>query len=119
MAETTRPSSASADARRTADAPATLNAHAMRWLAGLPAKVRPRELPIAHPRVANEIARRWSDPDGCLAYLNDVLVDRRGSRQGFPMQIALELARLKSYYETELHPVAQTVWDGIIARAQH
>jgi len=108
-----------AGVRRDDDAAATLNPHAQRWLAALPPRVRPDRLAAGYPRVANEIARRWGDADACLAYLNDVLVDRRGTRQGFAIEIALELARLKSHYETELHPTSQTVWDGIIARARH
>jgi hypothetical protein len=119
MAENPQTGRSHADERRVADNTANLNTLALHWLAALPSNVRPRELPLAYARVANEVARRWGDPDGCLACLNDLLVDRRGSRQGFPMGIALELAHLKSYYETEMHPTAQTVWDGIIARAKH
>ena len=119
MAASTTSGTPGAGDRRPAEPEPTLNAETARWLSALPVPVRPRQLCAAHVRVVNEIARRWRDPDGCLAYLNDVLVDKRGTRQGFPIEIALELARLKSYYETELYPTSQTVWDGIIARAQH
>ncbi len=119
MAESITSDRSVAQERRVSEADATLHAETVRWLADLPARLRPRQLAQAYARVANEIARRWGDPGACLAFLNDVLVDRRGTRQGFPMEIALELARVKSYYETELHPTSQTVWDGIIARARH
>lgn len=119
MATTTLPGEPGAPERHPADRDEALRAEALRWLEDLPEPVRPCRLPAAYARIANEIARRWRDPDGCLAYLNDVLVDRRGTRQGFPMEVALELARLKSYYETVLYPTAQTVWDGIVARAHH
>jgi len=50
-----------------------------------------------------------------LEYLDDLLIDRRGGRQGFPFDVALEIAGLKDYYETSIHPTAQTAWDLIIA----
>jgi hypothetical protein len=72
-------------------------------------------VPIEYVRIANALARAWSAPRACLEYFDDLLIDRRGGRQGFPFDVALELAGLKDYYETEVHPTSQTVWDLIIA----
>jgi len=87
----------------------------MRWLAGLPADVRPHQLPIEFVRIANALARVWSNPKACLAYFDELLMDRRGDRHGFSFDVALELAGLKDHYETVVHPTQQTVWDLIIA----
>ena len=36
--------------------------------------------------------------------MDELLVDERGGRAGFPMSIASELATLKDYYDLEVHP---------------
>jgi hypothetical protein len=90
----------------------------LRWLAGLPDDVRPEELPVRFPRIANALALRWFDGDLCRAYLEDVLIDRRGNRRGLPHVVAEELARLKNHVETVLYPVPQTVWDEVAGRSR-
>jgi hypothetical protein len=102
-------------ARRRPQPPEALVGDTIKWLAALPADVRPTALPIQFVRIANAVARVWSDPRRCLDYLEDLLIDRRGGRQGFPFEVALEIAGLKDYYETTVHPTAQTAWDVIIA----
>jgi hypothetical protein len=103
-------------ARRRPQPPENLAPETMRWLAGLPSDVRPRQLPIEYVRIANALARAWSDPRVCLSYFEDLLMDRRGGRHGFSFEVALELAGLKDHYETVIHPTGQTVWDLIIAK---
>jgi len=102
-------------ARRRLQPTETLGNETIRWLAGLPPDVRPSALPIQFVRIANALARTWSEPHACLEYLDELLIDRRGDRRGFPFDVALELAGLKDYYETTVHPTSQTVWDLIIA----
>lgn len=102
--------------RRQAQSLETLRPETIQWLAGLPPDVRPRSLPIAFTRIANELGRRWNDEHKCLTYLEDLLIDRRGNRSGFPMGIALEIASLKNFFETALHPMPQTAWDEIADR---
>lgn len=70
---------------------------AVRWLASLPPEARPLELCRRFPRIGNQLAALWSHPDGILAYLEDLLIDNRGGRQGFPGGIALELSRLQEH----------------------
>jgi hypothetical protein len=103
-------------ARRRAPAHETLSGEAVRWLTGLPGELRPRHLPIECAHIANELSRRWTMPGKCLGYLEELLIDSRGNRAGLAMDVALELAYLKNYYETSVHPTSQTVWDEIIAR---
>jgi len=102
-------------ARRRPQPPEVLVADTIKWLASLPPDVRPTALPTQFVRIANALSRIWSDHRRCLEYLEDLLIDRRGGRQGFPFEVALEIAGLKDYYETTIHPTAQTAWDLIVA----
>jgi hypothetical protein len=107
--------SASANAQR---APEALATETLQWLASLPEDIRPEELPVRFPRIANALARRWGDRDTCRTYLDDVLIDKRGTRRGLPDEVADELATLKNYFETVLFPVPQTAWDEVAARGR-
>ncbi len=104
-----------ASAQRRA-AQATLAEGTIAWLAKLPDSQRPRALPVRFPHMANALAARWDNMTALRAYLDNLLIDDRGNRQGLPDAVADELACLKNYYETELHPVPQTVWDEVAAR---
>ncbi len=86
------------------------------WLTALPETVRPRMLPLRFPHMANALARKWTDPALVRSYLDSVLIDLRGNRQGLPSDVAEELATVKDYFETVLHPVPQTVWDEVASR---
>jgi hypothetical protein len=67
------------------------------WLSQLPADIRPRALAIQYPRIFNKIAALWIDPLSCEKYLDELMLDNRGSRQGFPADIAEELVSLKKH----------------------
>jgi hypothetical protein len=69
-----------------------------RWAASLPAEVQPLALLQAFPRVANALARLWQDDIGLELYLDELLVDRRGGRRGFPPEIHNELLTLRAYH---------------------
>jgi hypothetical protein len=68
-----------------------------RWLRQLPPRRRPLRLCEAYPRVVNRIAWCWSDPSLREQVLDDLLVDRRGGRQGFPAPMVRELQRLREF----------------------
>jgi hypothetical protein len=71
----------------------------------LPLDACPRALATQYPRIVNLIALQWNDSDACSAYLEDLLVDRRGARQGFPAVVQRELVRLHDYwFRRELTP---------------
>jgi hypothetical protein len=67
------------------------------WLRRLPASRRPLKLCIRYPRVANRLAWCWPDPVTTEQVLEDLLVDHRGGRRGFPRPIELELRRLRDF----------------------
>jgi hypothetical protein len=117
MMPTTNPNRDSRFIERRQSTPDEILAPAtFRWLAALPPKARPRLLPTQFARIANTLASKWSVRSDCLAYLDDLLIDKRGDRRGFPLALVLELAALKNYFETALHPAPQTVWGQIAER---
>lgn len=84
---------------------------AREWLAGLPEAVRPRQLAARYPRIANRISTLWRRPVQMDKYFEDLLIDQRGDRQGFPLAVASELNALKEYYCSQVFPVKPTIWD--------
>jgi hypothetical protein len=86
------------------------------WAAKLPPDVRPRVLLRAFPRIANAIAAVWTEPETCRPYVDELFVDRRGNRNGFPPDAMEELFALRAYYE-ELHPTTDRRWDGTKKRS--
>ena len=54
----------------------------------------PNALLAKFPRIANLLAVLWEDPNSLRRYLDDLLVDKRGNRQGFPLDILRELFAL-------------------------
>jgi hypothetical protein len=70
----------------------------VRWVASLPGEVQPLAMLQTFPRIANALARLWQDDTGLELYLNELLVDRRGGRRGFPPEIFNELLTLRAYH---------------------
>jgi hypothetical protein len=103
----------SAAARRTQQPANSLNSETREWLATLPASVRPQLLAVDFARVANALRLTWGRPDVCLDYFDDLLIDRRGDRLGFPAEVVIEIAVLKDYYQSSVHPSEQSVWEHI------
>lgn len=88
-----------------------LQVAAMRWLLDLPALARPLKLSRQYPRIVNRLALLWSSERQCRRYLDSLVMDERGGRQGFPLELVIELGNLLSYYD-ELHPArSEGVWE--------
>lgn len=49
-------------------------------------------------RIGRRLAELWGH-DGCTDYINDLLNDTRGGRQGFPPDVAIALFRLESAHD--------------------
>ena len=103
-------------ARRRPEPVETLSTETLSWLDNLPADVRPRTLTIEFPRIVNALRSHWAKPRVCLDYLDDLMLDKRGGRQGFPGAIVIEIANLKDHYAAVVHPTPRTVWDHIASR---
>ena len=69
---------------------------AARWNESLPSAVKPHELIARYPRIANLLALQWNDASARAAYFDELLVDNRGGRQGFPPPVLTELLRLRA-----------------------
>lgn len=97
--------------RRTAEPANGLLKPTFTWASTLPLDVQPRALLFKFPRIANLIAALWQDPNSLRRYVDDLLVDKRGSRQGFPLDVLRELFRLRAHYD-ELHPASARPWES-------
>jgi hypothetical protein len=80
------------------------------WVAKLPPDVRPMVLLRTFGRIANALAASWTDPAAFVRCIDELFVDRRGNRKGFPPEVMAELFALRAYYE-ELHPTNSKRWD--------
>jgi hypothetical protein len=78
-----------------------------KWAAHLPAAVQLPALLQTIPRIANAIARLWQDDAQLRQYLDELLTDRRGGRQGFPPDVHHELVLLREYCDGR-YPWAST-----------
>jgi|SRR6516162_5149952 len=97
-------------ARRKARPADVLLPTTIRWLAALPREVQPLALGDAFPRIANLLARLWPSASALNGYMSELLVDRRGGRKGFPVEILADLHRLRAYHR-KLHPDEADLWD--------
>jgi hypothetical protein len=80
---------------------AELSGKALRWLEELPEHVRPLQLSVRYPRLANQLAACWGDV-GLVEYLlEDLIIDRRGGRHGLPDEIVDEVALLYEFHELQ------------------
>ena len=83
---------------------------AFKWLAALPKEVRPNSLAKQFPRIANRLAEIWKRPLQCERYIDDLMIDLRGGRQGFPPSVAAEIATLKVHFLRTTNTVHFGVW---------
>jgi hypothetical protein len=80
------------------------------WAARLPRDIRPLVLMRSFPRIANFLAAHWTAPKSFRPYIDELFVDRRGDRQGFPPEVMAELFALRAFYE-DLYPLTGRRWD--------
>lgn len=91
-------------------APEELAPLTFKWLAKMPPAQRPQALPRKFPRIANRLAYVWQWPLQCERYLDELMMDERGGRQGFPEDVAQEIAALKAYFLKRTAHVRYDVW---------
>ena len=96
MTEPTVGNGAPGSYRRAEQPPdSRLSAETVTFLSSLDQSVRPYQLAVRFPRIANQLARVWPEPVQRDRYLDELLIDTRGNRQGFPLRILSELVALK------------------------
>lgn len=76
--------------------PAVLTDEAIAWILALHPSIRPHALARQFPRIANILATLWERPVVFDARLDEYMLDDRGTRQGFPFDVAMDLANLKN-----------------------
>ncbi len=59
----------------------------------------PHCLAEKYPRIIERIVDLWESPKSTIAYLNELMIDQRGGRQGFPPDVAREIFMLSVIYE--------------------
>jgi hypothetical protein len=91
-----------------------LAAYTFKWLATIPANIRPNALARQYPRIANRIAEIWKRPLHCERYLDDLMLDLRGDRKGFPPDVAAEIAVLKVHFLRTAKTMHFGVWGNRI-----
>jgi hypothetical protein len=80
------------------------------WASALPSDARPNALLTKFPRIANLVAVLWQDPNSLRRYLDDLLVDKRGNRQGFPLDVLRELFAIRAHFD-QVHPETSRPWE--------
>ena len=81
-----------------------LSAITRRWQAALTDRHRPDHLCAMYPRVANRLALCWDDASLASKVLDELVVDKRRGRIGFPPAVSQELIQLRL-----LRPAPQTL----------
>ena len=92
------------DPPRTAPQVRTLNEHAVALLQILPPHIRLVALRGGFPRIVNQLAAVWDDPRAFDNYVDSLLIDKRGKRQGFPFPVVAELTELRTYHQRHVRP---------------
>lgn len=69
------------------------------WVASLPPDIRPTALLLRYARIANLIAAAWRDQKCFCVYMESLLTDNRGNRQGFPPDVLSELVAVRRYHD--------------------
>ena len=64
------------------------------WLETLAPDLQPCETVLKYPRIVNRLARCWNDEELLELLFDELLIDHRGARQGFPAEVHAEILAL-------------------------
>ena len=78
-----------------------LNEATYHWVLTLPTEVWPLWLMKFFPRIANQFAEAWRRPEVCETLFVQLLLDQRGTRKGFPVNVSREIMALKLYFDSQ------------------
>jgi len=89
------------------------------YLSGEP-ELYPHELEARFPRVFSRIVETWESHENARAVFDELLIDQRGGRQGFPPEVAREIFQLSVAHERlRAAPVPSgDVWDIEVSNAR-
>jgi len=94
-----------------------LSEDALRLTSLLPPRVRPNSLHTLFPHVLNRLAAVWHRPAQFEREMEELLLNTRANRAGFPPAIVAELTALHEYYRTALHPQKSDPWSTVRGRS--
>jgi hypothetical protein len=75
-----------------------LDAEGQRLFESLPTNLRLTEITTKYPRILNQLAKVWIDPDKTKRYFEEMFLDARGQRSGFSDAVIIELMALRDHY---------------------
>ena len=90
-----------------------LRKRTFKWLATLPAHVRPMATARQYARIVNRIGDLWAHCEFTRLHFQSLLIDRRSSREGFPSVVRDELELLQDYYFQHLSGLPAILWNGV------
>jgi hypothetical protein len=93
-----------------------LSAEAVRLLDALSRKCWLNALPARFPRVLNRIAALWNRPAVAERCFEELLLDTRGTRAGFPPEVLSELLALRNYNASRIVPKKIDPWQEMHLR---
>ena len=94
-----------------------LSPDAVKLMSLLGLTVRPTKLQALFPHVLNRLAAVWHQPAQFEREMEELLLNTRGNRAGFPLEIVAELTALREYYRTALHPQKTDPWSTVRVRS--
>ena len=85
----------------------------IKWLATLPASIRPIATGRLYARIVNRIGDLWSQCEYTRLHFQSLLIDRREGRKGFPSEVKAELEALQHYYFEHLSGLPALLWNAV------
>jgi hypothetical protein len=79
----------------------------------LPKDIQPLSIAETFPHIMNLIASSWQEPKVFVRTLDELLIDDRGNRAGFPFAVIVELTNLREFYFSNVRPEARKLWDRL------
>lgn len=71
------------------------------WLLSLPTEIWPLWLIKHYPRIGNQFSEVWQRRPALEKLFAELLLDQRGTRKGFPVEVSREIMALKQYFDKE------------------
>lgn len=79
----------------------------------IPSDIHPSIIVSKFPHIMNLISKSWHEPKEFVKTLDDLLMDDRLNRVGFPFAIIVELTDLREHYFSAVRPDARKFWDRL------
>jgi len=95
---------------------ADLSDAAVRLLDALARRCPLKHVPARFPRVLNRLAAVWGQPELVERSFQELLLDSRGTRAGFPPEVLSELQALRNCNSQRMLPVRVDPWQEMHLR---